>query len=103
MGRHARIAGVGMVPFATPSRSEAYDVMGANAARAALADAGVPLRNLRVRDLGDRARIEVDRELVPVAEASGVVAAVRDAGFPAAELDPNGFRSGSMNEALGRH
>jgi sterol carrier protein 2 len=42
MSEHARIAGVGMVPFATPSRSEdAYDVMGEKAARAALADAGI--------------------------------------------------------------
>src|SRR6478752_4477962 len=37
----ARIAGVGMVPFATPSRSETYDVMGEAAAKAALADAGI--------------------------------------------------------------
>src|SRR6476661_7951590 len=37
----ARIAGVGMVPFATPSRSETYDVMGEAATRAALADAGI--------------------------------------------------------------
>ena len=41
MGEHVRIAGVGMVPFATPSRGEAYDVMGEKAARAALADAGI--------------------------------------------------------------
>ena len=32
--------------------------------RAALVDAGIPVRDLRVRDLGDRARVEVDRELV---------------------------------------
>jgi acetyl-CoA acetyltransferase len=36
-----RVAGVGMVKFAKPGRSEMYDVMGANAARAALADAGI--------------------------------------------------------------
>ena len=35
------IAGVGMIPFKKPGRSEAYDVMGAQAARAALADAGI--------------------------------------------------------------
>lgn len=35
------IAGVGMVPFNKPGRSESYDIMGANAARNALADAGV--------------------------------------------------------------
>src|SRR5207302_909196 len=32
--------------------------------RAALQSAGVPVRDLRVRDLGDRARIEIDREHV---------------------------------------
>ena len=41
MASKTRIAGVGMVPFATPSRSESYDVMGETAARAALADAGI--------------------------------------------------------------
>ncbi|MGJ8686672.1 MAG: thiolase C-terminal domain-containing protein [Spongiibacteraceae bacterium] len=35
------IAGVGMVPFNKPGRSDSYDIMGANAARNALADAGV--------------------------------------------------------------
>jgi acetyl-CoA acetyltransferase len=37
----ARIAGVGMVPFTKAGRSPAYDAMGAEAARLALADAGV--------------------------------------------------------------
>ena len=37
------VAGVGMVPFATPSASESYDVMAEGALRAALADAGVDL------------------------------------------------------------
>ena len=41
MSGPAVVLGVGMVPFATPSRSEPYDVLGAGAARAALADAGV--------------------------------------------------------------
>jgi sterol carrier protein 2 len=35
------VAGVGMIPFAKPGKSEAYDVMGAEAARRALVDAGV--------------------------------------------------------------
>jgi acetyl-CoA acyltransferase len=38
-----QVAGVGMVPFATPSRSESYDVMTGAAIRAALDDAGVNL------------------------------------------------------------
>ena len=41
MNRQARVVGVGMIPFTTPSRSEPYDVMGERAVRAALADAGV--------------------------------------------------------------
>ncbi len=69
--------------------------------RAALAEAGLAVRNLRVRDLGGRARIEVDAELVDAVRAvPGVVAAARRAGFDAAEVDPRGFRSGSMNELL---
>ncbi|MGH6623256.1 MAG: thiolase C-terminal domain-containing protein [Burkholderiaceae bacterium] len=35
------VAGVGMVPFAKPGRSDPYDVMGARAARTALEDAGI--------------------------------------------------------------
>ncbi|MEU5952049.1 lipid-transfer protein [Streptomyces sp. NPDC047525] len=36
-----RVLGVGMVPFAKPGASDSYDVMGEQAARAALADAGI--------------------------------------------------------------
>jgi acetyl-CoA C-acetyltransferase len=35
------IAGVGMVPFRKPGQSDPYDIMGQNAARLALADAGI--------------------------------------------------------------
>lgn len=41
MGQRVIVAGVGMVPFATPKNSESYDVMGEKAARTALADAGI--------------------------------------------------------------
>ncbi|MFI7003279.1 lipid-transfer protein [Nocardia sp. NPDC050175] len=41
MSRRAVVAGVGMIPFTTPSRSQTYDIMGTGAARAALLDAGV--------------------------------------------------------------
>ena len=69
-------------------------------ARAALADAG--LVNLRVRDLGDRASVEVDAALLPLDRPveEALLAGVRDAGFDAAEIDRRGFRSGSMNESL---
>lgn len=42
MSRKVLVAGVGMIPFCKPGASEAYHVMGAKAALAALADAGVP-------------------------------------------------------------
>jgi uncharacterized protein len=70
------------------------------AARAVLADAG--LVDLRVRDLGDRASVEVDARLLPLAPAveADLLDGVRAAGFDEAGIDPRGFRSGSMNEAL---
>ncbi|MCT1479915.1 lipid-transfer protein [Microbacterium sp. p3-SID336] len=37
------VAGVGMVPFSSPSRSASYDAMAGGAVRAALADAGIDL------------------------------------------------------------
>ncbi len=41
MNQTVHVAGVGMIPFTKPGQSENYDVMGAQAARLALADAGV--------------------------------------------------------------
>jgi len=68
--------------------------------RGALADAGLPVRDLRVRDLGgDTARVEVDAALVPALTGrDDLLSAV--AGFQRVEVDPRGFRSGSMNELL---
>jgi uncharacterized protein len=76
------------------ARVEAAEV----ALRGALADAGLPVRNLRVRDLGDRARVEVDADLVPALAGRGDL--LDSLGFGAVEVDPRGFRSGSMNELL---
>lgn len=71
------------------------------ALRGVFAEAGLPVRNLRVRDLGDTARVEVDVELVPqVAGLDEVYEAVAAAGFDAVEVDERGFRSGAMNELL---
>jgi uncharacterized protein len=61
---------------------------------------GDRVRNLRVRDLGDRASVEVDRDLLPLPDEAALVAAVRGAGFDVAAVDPRGFRSGSMNDLL---
>ncbi|CAB4704103.1 MAG: ATP-dependent sacrificial sulfur transferase LarE [Actinobacteria bacterium] len=76
------------------------------AVRAVLAAAGVVTHDLRVRDLGDAASVEVDAVLL-----SGVLAPdaalgvqlldeVRAAGFATASLAPQGFRSGAMNLRL---
>jgi len=71
------------------------------ALRTALTAAAIDVVNQRVRDLGDTARVEVDSARVEaVAAAPEVLDAVRAAGFPVVELDPRGFRSGSMNELL---
>lgn len=61
--------------------------------------------NLRVRDLGEFARVELDLAVVEQVQSSEslmseVVAAVRAAGFATVVVDQNGFRSGSMNELL---
>ena len=59
------------------------------------------VRDLRVRDLGDVVRVEVDADLVSsVASLPAVAVAVREAGFGDAEVETRAFRSGSMNELL---
>ncbi len=68
------------------------------ALRSSLEADGHAVRDLRVRDLGDRARVEVDRTLVEA--VGGHLGVVREAGFGTVEIDPLGFRSGSMNEML---
>lgn len=75
------------------------------AIRALLAEHGVAVGDLRVRDLGDQARVELgapslqtvlgDPQLV-----DAVVGSVTETGFATAYVDPKGFRSGSMNELL---
>lgn len=42
MAQRINVIGVGMVPFAKPGKSDPYNVMAAAAAKAALADAGIP-------------------------------------------------------------
>ena len=69
------------------------------ALRSTLVAAGLQVRDLRVRDMGDTARVEVDADLVDVVGARpDLLAAIE--GFAAVEVDPRGFRSGSMNELL---
>ncbi|MGD1237523.1 lipid-transfer protein [Mycobacterium seoulense] len=52
MTHRVLVAGVGMIPFTTPSRSETYQVMAQNAAQAALADAGVEYASIQQAYVG---------------------------------------------------
>ncbi len=76
------------------------------AVREALTAAGLVTRDLRVRDLGEAASIEVDAALLVDGLAAGaagrgaVLDAVRAAGFGRAALKEGGFRSGAMNMRL---
>lgn len=61
--------------------------------------------SLRVRHHGRTARVEIDRGELPrwlaADEASRIRAAVRSAGFETVEIDPRGYRSGSLNILAG--
>lgn len=74
------------------------------AVRQVLAAHRLPAQNLRVRDLGqDLARVELDAGLLPrlvPAAREELTRALTGAGFATVEVDPRGFRSGSMNELL---
>ncbi len=60
------------------------------------------LTQLRVRDYGNTARIEipVDNFEQIVSQASQVVAAIKAVGYQYVTLDLEGFRSGNLNQAL---
>lgn len=62
---------------------------------------GRAVRDLRVRDLGNAVRLEVDAELVERARADRAVdRAIREAGFSSIPVNVETFRSGSMNDLL---
>ena len=71
-----------------------------------LLDAGLGLKQLRVRSHGDLARIEVPPDAIPrlAARAAEIAAVFKDIGFAYVTLDLRGYRTGSMNEVLhGNH
>jgi pyridinium-3,5-biscarboxylic acid mononucleotide sulfurtransferase len=61
-------------------------------------------RELRVRHLGDTARIEIAPSELPRLRDAGLaeaaIAAVRKAGYRDAVVDPEGYRRGRLNETL---
>ena len=67
-----------------------------------LLDAGLGLAQLRVRSHGDLARIEVPPCDIPrlAARAAEIAAALKDLDFAYVTLDLQGYRTGSLNEAL---
>jgi pyridinium-3,5-biscarboxylic acid mononucleotide sulfurtransferase len=66
--------------------------------RRLLADQGIQVRDLRVRELFDRVSVEVDAQLVDrVTTVPGLPDAVRAVGFTGAVIGIGAFRSGSLN------
>ena len=67
-----------------------------------LLDAGLGLKQLRVRSHGDLARIEVPSGDIPrlAAHAAEIAAAFKEFGFSYVALDLQGYRTGSLNETL---
>jgi pyridinium-3,5-biscarboxylic acid mononucleotide sulfurtransferase len=69
------------------------------AARAIIAGAGIPVTDLRVRDLGAAARVEVPASDLPAVRAlPGLTEAIGQAGFADLPVEYAPFSSGSLNE-----
>jgi len=87
------------LPYGTPVTLEALR----RVERAEAAVRALGFRELRVRHLGEAARVEIAREemgRLDEALRGSVVAAVRAAGYVQATIDPDGYRRGRMNDAL---
>jgi len=71
------------------------------AVRTRLSASGRAVTDLRVRDLGDAVRVEIDAGVVDQARGdAGILAAIRSSGFGSEPVDVQAFRSGSLNELL---
>lgn len=88
------------IPYGTPVTVEALRQIG----RAERALRALGFRRVRVRHHDTIARIELDPDdfprLLDAPMRAQVIAAVRDAGYPFVTLDLQGYRTGSLNEAL---
>jgi uncharacterized protein len=88
------------IPYGTPITEEKLGRID----RAEEALRGLGLQQVRVRDHGDVARIEVEpatlARLLDGELRQAVVGAVKSAGYRYVSLDMEGYRTGSMNEAL---
>jgi uncharacterized protein len=71
------------------------------AVRNRLRASGHAVTDLRVRDLGDTVRLELDAGTVDPARGDpGIAAAISSSGFGARPVDVQPFRTGSMNDLL---
>jgi uncharacterized protein len=90
------------IPYGTPVTPEVLR----RVERAEAALRGLGFRELRVRHLGATGRVELaPAELPRLADPrlrAAVERAVRAAGYAEAAIDPEGYRQGRLNEALGR-
>lgn len=87
------------VPYGTPVRPE--DLRRVERAEEAVRALG--FREVRVRHLGDAARVEIapeEMEWLTPARRVSVEQAVRQAGYASVLIDPQGYRRGRLNEAL---
>ena len=88
------------IPYGTRVTVESLARIG----RAERALKGLGFRELRVRHYGESARVEIARSEMAGLDSNGlnerVIEAVRSAGYTNVEIDPRGFRSGSLNAAL---
>jgi uncharacterized protein len=88
------------LPYGTPVTLEALR----RVERAEAAVRALGFRELRVRHLGEAARVEIAREeMGPLADAAvraAVEQAVCSAGYAQATVDPEGYRRGRLNEVL---
>ncbi len=73
-------------------------------ARAEQALRNLGFRQLRVRHFADRARVEIAPDELGRVTSEGLAAQIETEllriGFPSVEIDPRGYRSGSLNEGV---
>jgi uncharacterized protein len=73
-------------------------------ARAEAALRALGFKQLRVRHFADRARVEIAPSELGRVQAEGLAGQIEAEllaiGFPAVEIDPRGYRSGSLNEGV---
>jgi len=87
------------LPYGTPVTLEAL----ARVERAEAALRALGFRELRVRHLGETARVELAAPELAALDGprrEAAIAAVRAAGYASVVIDPEGYRRGRLNEAL---